>query len=265
MAEQSNEKRRLGSIKKAASKSVDSAKAAASGKASSVRNATVQGTRTIVDSRAAQGLSSAGGSVSRRAKDAASQGSELAGTTVARGGDRVRSSVGLIKEKVPWDSVVPDDARSNLLAALNSTKTLSEDARQRMTVQVAPALSALVGKGMASQAQILSILQGWLASPDASRMLNDWIQEMVKGKSTIYDKAMDANFIATGIGGADHRLFDGGHSIAGAFQAARNASADDSIFEEAAGLLQALARDGTTPKGLPLVTWDKDTFYGLAD
>ena len=265
MAEQSNERRRLGSIKKAASKSVDSAKAAASGKARSVGNATVQGTRTIADSRAAQGLSSAGGSVSRRAKDAASQGSELAGTAVARGGDRVRSSVGLMKEKVPWDSVVPDDARSNLLAALNSTKTLSEDARQRMTEQVAPALTALVGKGMAPQAQILSILQGWLASPDASRMLNGWIQDMVKGTPTIYDKAMDANFIATGIGGADHRLFDGGHSIAGAFQAVRNASEDDSIFEEATGLLQALARDGTTPKGLPLVTWDKDTFYGLAD
>ena len=96
-------------------------------------------------------------------------------------------------------------------------------------------------------------------------MLNGWMQDMVKGTPTIYDKEMDANFIATGIGGADHRLFDGGHSLAGAFQAARNASADDSIFEEAAGLLQALARDGTTPKGLPLVTWDKDTFYGLAD
>ncbi len=265
MVEQSNEKRRLGSIRKAATKGVDAAKDAASGKARSVRNATVQGTRTIADSRAAQGLSSAGGSASRRAKDSASKGSELAGTAVARGGDKVRSSVSLIKEKVPWDSVVPDDARSNLLAALNSTKTLSEDARQRMTEQVAPALSALFVKGMASQAQILSILQGWLASPDASRMLNGWIQDMVKGTPTIYDKAMDAKFIATGIGGGDHRLFDGGHSIAGAFQAVRNASADDSIFEEAAGLLQALARDGTTPKGLPLVNWDQDTFYGLAD
>ena len=166
MAEQSNEKRRLGSIKKAASKSVGSAKAAASGKAGSVRDATVQGTRMIVDSRAAQGLSSAGGSVSRRARDAASEGSELAGTAVARGGDGVKSGVGLIKEKVPWDSVVPDDARSKLLAALNSTKTLSGDAKQRMTEQVAPVLSALTGKGMVSQAQMLSILQGWLASPE---------------------------------------------------------------------------------------------------
>ena len=88
---------------------------------------------------------------------------------------------------------------------------------------------------------------------------------MVSGRPTIYDKAMDAAYNATRIGGGDHRLFDGGHSLVGAFQAARDASPDDNIFEEAAGLLQALARDATTPRGLPLVTWDQDTFNGLTD
>ena len=53
--------------------------------------------------------------------------------------------------------------------------------------------------------------------------------------------------------------------IAGAFQAVRNASPDDSIFEEAAGFLQALARDATIPRGLLLVTWDQETFNGLTD
>lgn len=104
-----------------------------------------------------------------------------------------------------------------------------------------PSLSSLFSKGVASQTQLLSILHGWL-------------QDMVDGVPTIYGRAMDANYITTRIGGGDHRLFDGGRSIAGAFQAARNASPEDSIFEEAAGLLQALARDATTPRGLPLVT-----------
>lgn len=265
MSEQSNRKRSLDAVKRAVSNSADSARDAASDKARSARDATVQSTRTIANSRAAQRLSSAGDSVARRAKDVAVQGSELAGTAATRGRDKARSSVGIAKERVPWDSVLPGDARSNLLTALNSTRTLSSGARQRMTEQMTPALSALFSKGMASQAQILSILQGWLASPDASSMLNGWIQDMVKGAPMIYDRAMDANFISTGIGGGDHRLFDGGHSIVGAFQAARNASPDDSIFEEAAGLLQALARDATTPRGLPLVTWDQDTFNGLAD
>lgn len=100
-----------------------------------------------------------------------------------------------------------------------------------------PSLSSLFSKRVASQAQILSILLGWLASPDASRMLNGWLQDMVDGVPTIYDRAMDTNYITARIGGGNHRLFDGGHSIAGAFQAARNASPEDSILEEAAGLL----------------------------
>lgn len=265
MSEQSNRKRTLDAVKRAVSSSADSAKDAASDKARSARDATVQGAKTVADSRTAQGLASAGDSVVRRAKDVAAQGSELAGTAVSRGGDRARSAIGCARERIAWETVLPDDARGDLLTALQSSKALSAGARQRMTEQMTPALSVLVSKDIASQAQILSILQGWLASPGASRMLNGWLQEMVKGAPTIYDRAMDSNFISTGIGGGDQRLFDGGHSIMGAFQAARNASPDDSISEEAAGLLQALARDATTPRGLPLVTWDQETFNGLAD
>ena len=79
----------------------------------------------------------------------------------------------------------------------------------------------------------------------------------------MYDKAMAAAYNATRIGGGNHRLFDGGHSLVGAFQVVREASSDDSIFEASAGLLQALARDATTPRGFPLVTWDQYTFNGL--
>ena len=74
MWEQSNRKRRLGSIKKAVSKGVDSTRTAASDKARSARDATVQGARTVADCRAAQGISSAGVSVARRANDVAAQG-----------------------------------------------------------------------------------------------------------------------------------------------------------------------------------------------
>ena len=265
MSEKTDRERRIDAVRRTVTKGVISAKDVASDNARSARDATVQGAKTVADSRTAQGLASAGDSVARRAKDVAAQGSELAGTAVSRGSVRARSAVGSARERIPWETVLPDDARSNLLTALKSTRTLSSGARRRMTEQMTPALSALVSKDISSQTQILSILHGWLASPDASRMLNGWLQDMVKGSPTIYDKAMDANFISTGIGGGDHRLFDGGHSIVGAFQAARNASLDDSIFEEASGLLQALARDATTPRGLPLVTWDQETFNGLAD
>ena len=169
------------------------------------------------------------------------------------------------REKIPWEPVLPDDARESLLSAVESSRALSRDAKRQIAKRIAPTLGELLDKGKDSQVQILSILQGLLASSEGAALVNSWLQEMVSGRSTIYDKAMDAAYNATRIGGGDHRLFDGGHSLVGAFQAVRDASPDESIFEEATGLLQALARDATTPRGLPLVTWDQDTFNGLTD
>lgn len=87
---------------------------------------------------------------------------------------------------------------------------------------------------------------------------------MVGGPATIYDKAMDAEYLATFIGGGSHRMFDGGHTVLGAFRAIRDASPDDTIVEEAMGFLQSLFRDMATPKGLPLANWDKATYEKVA-
>ncbi len=104
---------------------------------------------------------------------------------------------------------------------------------------------------------------GLLASSLTSD-LNGLMQSMVKGSATIYDKAMDAEYLATHVGGGNHRLFDGGHTIAGAISAGHNASADDGLIQEALGTVQGLLRDGTTAKGLPLANWDKATYDQVA-
>ncbi len=93
--------------------------------------------------------------------------------------------------------------------------------------------------------------QGLLASSLADD-LNGLLQSIVKGTPTIYDKAMDAEYIATSIGGGLHRLFDGGHTIYGAFKAAHGASTEDSLLQEFFGSILGLFRDVTTPGGLPL-------------
>ena len=87
---------------------------------------------------------------------------------------------------------------------------------------------------------------------------------MVEGSATVYDKAMDAGYLATHVGGGNHRLFDGGHTIAGAIEAGRNASTEDSVIQEALGTVQGLLRDGTTSKGLPLANWNKATYDQVA-
>ena len=63
---------------------------------------------------------------------------------------------------------------------------------------------------------LLATTQGLLASSLASD-LNGVIGTLVEGAPTIYDKAMDAQYIATHVGGSFHRLFDGGHTLFGAF------------------------------------------------
>ena len=117
-------------------------------------------------------------------------------------------------------------------------------------------------------AQVMAAAQALLAS-DLSSDLNNLVAAAVKGSATIYDKAMDANYLdpllRPGLGGSYHRLFDGGHTIAGAVRAARDASSDDTVIEEARGTVQALLRDAATPRGLPVATWDKGTFDAVAD
>lgn len=82
------------------------------------------------------------------------------------------------------------------------------------------------------------------------------------GKATVYDKAMDAVYNNTRIGGGDHRLFDGGHDLLGAWNAVASAAHEkgDTFTEQVGHYFGALWKDMATPKGLPIVTWDKETF-----
>ncbi len=100
-------------------------------------------------------------------------------------------------------------------------------------------------------AQVMAAAQALLAS-DLSSELNSLVAAAVKGSATIYDKAMDAKYLdpllRPDLGGSYHRLFDGGHTIAGAVRAARDASPDDTIIEEALGTVQARAQRRRHPQ-----------------
>ncbi len=108
--------------------------------------------------------------------------------------------------------------------------------------------------------------QGVLASK-LSSYLDDVLKELVKGKPTAFCKAMDAEYAKTHIGGNLHRFFDGGHTIWGAVRAAKGVEGDYSIAQRALGMMKALLKDGTTPRGLPYFTWNKnnkDPFDSMA-
>ncbi len=169
---------------------------------------------------------------------------------VSRG---VAASVSIGSKKA-WDSAASgsrgalESAASVSRRALDSTTAVSREAWESASV---------------SAAGLLSVTQGVLASR-ISADLDSMLASLAKGPATIYDKAMDAGYLATHIGGGNHRLFDGGHTIAGAFQAVRGASTEESIIQEGLGFVQGMFRDLTTSKGLPLANWDKATYDQVA-
>ncbi len=126
-------------------------------------------------------------------------------------------------------------------------------------------LDPILNVSMLSIASTLhSTTQSLLAS-SLSGDLNAMLHKMAAGPASIYDKAMDAEYLHTFTGGGNHRMFDGGHTLAGALKAVRDAAPDDSITQEAIGYVESLFKDLTTPKGLPLITWNKETYDQAAE
>jgi hypothetical protein len=96
-----------------------------------------------------------------------------------------------------------------------------------------------------------------LATPIA-RDLDRFMQATFEGSATIYSKAMDAEYIRTHIGGGWHRLYDGGHSVWGAWQAIRDADPNDSLADEVLHFAHEYWKDLVTVRGMPIATFDKE-------
>lgn len=111
-----------------------------------------------------------------------------------------------------------------------------------------------------------SVVQGVVAG--AGAQINQIVQSAVSGSASVYDKALDAKYLdpllRADMGGSYHRLFDGGHTIAGAVRAVNEAPVDDALTRQTLGTVEALLRDVSTERGLPLATWDKATFDSVA-
>lgn len=99
-----------------------------------------------------------------------------------------------------------------------------------------------------------------------SQWLN-YLETLTKSAATNFDKAMDAKYLQNAIGGGNHRLFDGGHTLGGAWSniAEMCAKTGCSTREQINGYFGALWKDATTPKGLPFMTMEKQAYDSLAD
>lgn len=94
-----------------------------------------------------------------------------------------------------------------------------------------------------------------------------WTEGITKSAATKFDKALDAKYLQNAIGGGNHRLYDGGHTLQGAYDNVTNmcAMTGCTTTEKWNGLMGALWKDITTPKGLPFFNMNKITYDNMAN
>jgi len=104
------------------------------------------------------------------------------------------------------------------------------------------------------------------AETEWARQVERWSADQFNTLSNPYTQEMDAEFIRNAIGTPiTHRILDGGHSLAGSWEAARNALADDSFWSELRGWTGAYASDLSSVVGMPITTLSADSLSWLED
>ena len=103
----------------------------------------------------------------------------------------------------------------------------------------------------------------------AQKDVLNYLERLMTSSSTAtkFDKAMDMRYLQTYLGGGNHRLFDGGHTLTGAWRniAEMCDKTECSTHEQVNGYFGALWKDAVTPKGLPLMGMEKQTYDSLAN
>ena len=233
----------------------------------------VEGSKTF-----SKKVSDAGGAAAEQARthskktlDAAGGALASAGSSVQDASQKVSDAGGAAAERVTTHSKQALDAAGGALASAGSS---IQDASQKVSDAGGAAAGrvtmhskqALDAAGGAANVLLSTTSTTWVAlAGDLSGTVNDAVQNMVKGAPTIYDKAMDAEYLASHIGGSYHRLFDGGHTLWDAVRVGHAASPDDNIIQEAVGILQGLLRDVSTTRGLPIANWDPETYRRVVE
>jgi hypothetical protein len=145
-------------------------------------------------------------------------------------------------------------ARTTIIVS-RASKTASQgqevvaQAWQRIT---GSARRALAAGSVAANAAYNSALD-WKDNSELSHWLTKHLSHQAP---TPGSKAMDAEYLRTHIGGGWHRLYDGGHTIAGSWKAVTTALPDPSVLNEIGTWANEYWKDLITTRGMPIVLLD---------
>lgn len=117
-----------------------------------------------------------------------------------------------------------------------------------------------VKRGLASTASLTS--EGYAAALNwkNNSELSQWLADnLSKQRSTATSRAMDADYIESHVGGGWHRIYDGGHSISGSWDAVKSVLPDAALAERAGTWANEYWKDLITARGMPIITFDSST------
>lgn len=197
---------------------------------------------------------------------------------------------GTVKEAVPsslpnpFSELLPKDAMGSVLKAVQLPVIDSGQVGKALSRASGALPDKIVDLGLVTEAQVAcenlsgSIVESWNNLPSISAAsiaasltsddfrtaltsnLTAWAESALGKVPDSYDKALDAAYNASHIGGKYHRLFDGSHDPLGAWQKITEAGLGDSFTDKVGGYAQALTKDFVTTMGLPFATLDKVHF-----
>lgn len=169
------------------------------------------------------------------------RGAAAAGRTAGSAGDRIAGSARAVGGRVGDVSV-----RAGRLVSESLGKVPVRRLSEPVTAGAANLGNALLATDLAVK------LDRWTRTAFAS------------GGASPYDRALDLKYNTLKQHGGDHRIFDGGHDPIGAWKTIAEAFPDEGWLDRGQGYVSALWKDMATPKGIPVVTWNKEAFDAVA-
>ncbi|MFZ0846308.1 MAG: hypothetical protein WAM62_10985 [Pseudolabrys sp.] len=120
---------------------------------------------------------------------------------------------------------------------------------QRLNAAASRGLSAT--GGVAGEAYTAAL--NWKNNAEFSNWLTDHFSNQV---ASIGSNAMDAEYIRTHIGGGWHRIYDGGHSLVGSWNAVSEALPDLTALDKLGFWANEYWKDLITTRGMPILILD---------
>lgn len=142
---------------------------------------------------------------------------------------------------------------------IKKTVNISYANLRKLRVAISESAKTISINSRWTSSQVTQLFNAVLAT-NIGTDIDRYLRDLFETAPTVYDKAMDYGRILMNEKGYDHRLFDGRHSVKGAWEAVKDALPDDTLGQEAMAFFQSYWKDLVTPMGMPIITLDRENF-----